>query len=54
MKNEFVKNGRIEPGKTPSERQTGTGEIVKRGQALRKGEAPVKDLKDLEVPLGDE
>jgi hypothetical protein len=50
----MIKNGRVEAGKTPSERSSGKSELVKNGQALKKGEPPVKDFEDLDVPLDDE
>jgi hypothetical protein len=55
MKNkEFVKTGVVIPGETPSERSGGPSEHIKKGQALKRGEEPVKDISKLEIPLADD
>ena len=52
MKNkDFVKTGVVTPGETPSERSGGSSELIKKGQALKKGEKPVQDVRDLDIPL---
>ena len=50
---EFVKTGRVEAGKTPSERSLKKSDMVKNGQALCEDERPVKDLSELEMPTDE-